>query len=571
MSLQIINASSHLSKPVPTEPFLNVSEFFCDTIQGEGVNTGYPAAFLRFQGCTQNCRWCFGVKPGRRVPKITTYKGPNKKINEVQKGEILLTFDSTSKKLVETAVTEILSRQVTLWHEIQTEHFLYYVTPEHPFFMTDGTLKEASALKPGDEVFHSSGVQKISYIKKKDNPMFNSETVRKSKENTDWKALGEKNKATIKRKKEDGTYKAGIDIYKEKNPEGYKVLCKRMSENKKGDKNPNYKKETYCPNLKALKESLSGNLRDCAVCGTSSKLEVHHWDGNDKNDDPPNLVAICHKCHSNLHNRGYNFWNGKRKDNKVSSTKAEEAQNGIKILSNKVIDLTQHPHYGRSYGPKSLTVFNLTCSPHNSYLVDNMWVHNCDSKEVWKNGSPYSINEILTRMDMFDLPTKLFNGQHLVFTGGSPLKQQKGLLQFILAFSAAYGFIPFIEIENECIIDPLVDLIPYINVWNNSPKLSNSGNPDHIRYQPELIKRMARLQNSYFKFVIAQKEDWEEIERDFLKPNLIKKSQIILMPLGDTKKAVLKSGPLVAEMAIENNVRFINREHVILWDKRTGV
>ena len=43
------------------------------------------------------------------------------------------------------------------------------------------------------------------------------------------------------------------------------------------------------------------------------------------------------------------------------------------------------------------------------------------------------------------------------------------------------------------------------------------------------------------------------------------------MPLGDTKKAVLKSGPLVAEMAIENNVRFINREHVILWDKRTGV
>ena len=195
----------------------------------------------------------------------------------------------------------------------------------------------------------------------------------------------------------------------------------------------------------------------------------------------------------------------------------------------------------------------------------------CDSKEVWKNGSPYSINEILTRMDMFDLPTKLFNGQHLVFTGGSPLKQQKGLLQFILAFSAAYGFIPFIEIENECVIDPLVDLIPYINVWNNSPKLSNSGNPDHIRYQPELIKRMARLQNSYFKFVIAQKEDWEEIERDFLKPNLIKKSQIILMPLGDTKKAVLKSGPRVAEMAIENGVRFINREHVILWDKRTGV
>jgi len=37
---------------------LRISEFFCDTIQGEGVNIGMPAAFLRLQGCTLNCNYC---------------------------------------------------------------------------------------------------------------------------------------------------------------------------------------------------------------------------------------------------------------------------------------------------------------------------------------------------------------------------------------------------------------------------------------------------------------------------------------------------------------------------------
>lgn len=38
----------------PNEPFLNVSEFFMDTLQGENF-VGYPAAFLRLQNCTQSC------------------------------------------------------------------------------------------------------------------------------------------------------------------------------------------------------------------------------------------------------------------------------------------------------------------------------------------------------------------------------------------------------------------------------------------------------------------------------------------------------------------------------------
>ena len=38
--------------------YINVSEFFGPTIQGEGTTTGKLAVFLRLQGCHVKCTWC---------------------------------------------------------------------------------------------------------------------------------------------------------------------------------------------------------------------------------------------------------------------------------------------------------------------------------------------------------------------------------------------------------------------------------------------------------------------------------------------------------------------------------
>lgn len=55
----IISSNPDFQKSKPeNEPFLEIAEFFYDTIQGEGINIGQPAAFLRVQHCTQNCWWC---------------------------------------------------------------------------------------------------------------------------------------------------------------------------------------------------------------------------------------------------------------------------------------------------------------------------------------------------------------------------------------------------------------------------------------------------------------------------------------------------------------------------------
>lgn len=194
----------------------------------------------------------------------------------------------------------------------------------------------------------------------------------------------------------------------------------------------------------------------------------------------------------------------------------------------------------------------------------------CDTLEVWRFGNPYSFDELFNLVEEFDLVRKFREGQHLVLTGGSPLLQQGRLLSFIIEFIDRYGFKPFIEIENECVLKPK-EIVGYIDLWNNSPKLEQSGNANFIRYQPEILYFLSSLENAWFKFVVSKEEDWEEIKSDFLDTNLIRKDQIVLMPLGATRQELVENREKVVEIAIRENVRYTTREHVIIWDKKTGI
>jgi len=114
-------------------------------------------------------------------------------------------------------------------------------------------------------------------------------------------------------------------------------------------------------------------------------------------------------------------------------------------------------------------------------------------------------------------------------------------------------------------------MIELVDIWNNSPKLKHSGNPDWLRYNPRVLKRLSGLANSWFKFVVHSDECWQEIEKDFIIPELIRRDQIILMPLGGTRAAIEYTREKVVEIAIRENVIYRSREHVELWDKKTGV
>lgn len=195
----------------------------------------------------------------------------------------------------------------------------------------------------------------------------------------------------------------------------------------------------------------------------------------------------------------------------------------------------------------------------------------CDTLDVWPHGNEYSFNEIFEMFESINLITKFRNGQHLILTGGSPLKQQRRLVAFLEAFYSKYSFYPYTEVENESILTPDADFSFLINCWNNSPKLANSGMKERVRYKPEVIKDLAQKPNSWFKFVVSSESDWNEINDFYLKTNLIPKRKIILMPEGQNQEELKKTRELTADIAIREGVRFSDRLHITIWDKKTGV
>lgn len=195
----------------------------------------------------------------------------------------------------------------------------------------------------------------------------------------------------------------------------------------------------------------------------------------------------------------------------------------------------------------------------------------CDTAEVWRQGNKYSILELLSLWEREGLIRRLKEGQHLVLTGGSPLKQQDALIELIETFINRYGFKPYIEIENECTLMPKDEMIEHIYIWNNSPKLENSEMSKKLRYHPEVLKALSKLKNSFFKFVITSEQDWDEIERDFLEPKLIYKKQIVLMPEGVTRDELREHYEFTVNMAVKHNVRMTDRLQVTIWNKTTGV
>lgn len=60
-------------------------------------------------------------------------------------------------------------------------------------------------------------------------------------------------------------------------------------------------KSRLCAIAREAYESIFGHPI-CEMCGTS-EADVHHRDRDRKNNDPPNLQALCRSCHTILHNQ----------------------------------------------------------------------------------------------------------------------------------------------------------------------------------------------------------------------------------------------------------------------------
>lgn len=107
-----------------------------------------------------------------------------------------------------------------------------------------------------------------------------------------------------------------------------------------------------------------------------------------------------------------------------------------------------------------------------------------------------------------------------------------------------------------------------ISWWNCSPKLSNNGLPRQLNCVPEALRVILETGRCDFKFVIQQRQDLEEIERDYLP--LIPPERIMLMAEGTTAEAQHRTTKWLIDECARRGYRFSPRLQILAWGNERG-
>jgi hypothetical protein len=87
---------------------------------------------------------------------VRTAEGAEMPISAVRQGDRLLAF-SADGAVVAATVRQVLTHEVDEYRIVRTATMLLQVTPEHPFYVGDGTFRTLEALRPGDAIYAYDG------------------------------------------------------------------------------------------------------------------------------------------------------------------------------------------------------------------------------------------------------------------------------------------------------------------------------------------------------------------------------------------------------------------------------
>ena len=152
----------------------------------------------------------------------------------------------------------------------------------------------------------------------------------------------------------------------------------------------------------------------------------------------------------------------------------------------------------------------------------------------------------------------------LVITGGEPLLQAPALARMIAHLPTMQ-----IEVETNGTVLPVPALDPLIDQYNVSPKLAHSGNPRELALSPEALAHFAQDSRAFFKFVIAQPGDVEEVlalaERYAIPPQRIQ-----LMPEGRDSATLRSRAQWLSDICSKNEFKLSDRLHIHLHGDTRG-
>lgn len=152
----------------------------------------------------------------------------------------------------------------------------------------------------------------------------------------------------------------------------------------------------------------------------------------------------------------------------------------------------------------------------------------------------------------------------LVVTGGEPLLQAPALARMLALLPGMA-----IEIETNGTIAPPAALDALVSQYNVSPKLAHSGNSADLALIPERLAEWAAHPRAFFKFVVAEPGDIEEVLA--LKERYSIPSERIMLMAEGTDAATLEAREQwLVEACVANNLGLSKRLHIRLFGDTRG-
>lgn len=154
--------------------------------------------------------------------------------------------------------------------------------------------------------------------------------------------------------------------------------------------------------------------------------------------------------------------------------------------------------------------------------------------------------------------------RRLVITGGEPLLQAAALAELA-------SLLPdhAIEIETNGTVEPPARLDTYVDQYNVSPKLAHSGNCASLALPPARLRQWAAEPRAFFKFVIAEPTDLEEV-LTLQRAYDIPLQRIFLMPEGTDSRTLLRRAEWLGPLCLAHGLRLSDRLHIHLYGDTRG-
>jgi organic radical activating enzyme len=210
----------------------------------------------------------------------------------------------------------------------------------------------------------------------------------------------------------------------------------------------------------------------------------------------------------------------------------------------------------------------------------------CDSYASWdpafKHLSPVLNTDTLADSICDLLPTRRWESEHLVITGGEPLLGWQRAYPELLSHPRMAG-LRELTFETNGTQELHADFKKFLQTkWHKqkgietvtfsvSAKLSSSGEKREEAICPDIIREYELYGYTYLKLVVSTEEDVQEALEVV---DLYRKNQfygpVYLMPVGGTEKVYNLNNRKVAELAMKYGLRYSDRLQVPLFKNEWG-